>query len=158
MAGRSSPHMRGLPAFSPCADWYAVLVPAHAGVTRHLQNRRKRLQTRPRTCGGYPVATLIDTLGLHSSPHMRGLPGRAGSASGREHLVPAHAGVTRDQVLLGPLRVPRPRTCGGYPTRMESYKSAQDSSPHMRGLPDAIMKARDEMGLVPAHAGVTSPP
>ncbi len=66
---------------------------------------------------------------------MRGLPGRDHSGPAAKRLVPAHAGVTR--VVPDPAKGSntRPRTCGGYPSRVFFRAAPKYSSPHMRGLP-----------------------
>ncbi len=91
----SSPHMRGLPFGAKTLETEFVLVPAHAGVTRPSASRKPPKASRPRTCGGYPVAFPSSSTRTLSSPHMRGLPGEARAFFVACLLVPAHAGVTR---------------------------------------------------------------
>ncbi len=132
----SSPHMRGLPC-QTFSQWSLhQLVPAHAGVTRGSPVAWSRLSTRPRTCGGYPDRGSSGAGRTASSPHMRGLPWATAHEARVEFLVPAHAGVTRTDMSNNRNRNPRPRTCGGYPESPGAPFRLQDSSPHMRGLPD----------------------
>ncbi len=86
---------------------------------------------------------------------MRGLPAGRKSLRPMYELVPAHAGVTRDNVCYTGLKPARPRTCGGYPTSTAISPNLTDSSPHMRGLPGREPPSPEGRSLVPAHAGVT---
>ncbi len=150
--------MRGLPGHDVLLALQPRLVPAHAGVTRAVNQRSAELSARPRTCGGYPAMAEAEEAETRSSPHMRGLPGGIFMGAHGATLVPAHAGVTRVRIHSGVLTVTRPRTCGGYPCFILRQPLSHTSSPHMRGLPGPAAGTHPPGQLVPAHAGVTRGP
>ena len=137
-ASGSSPHTRGLRGALTGGLRSPGIIPAHAGFTYRAARRRKARPDHPRTRGVYWAARALPPGTVGSSPHTRGLHGRASPAPPVVRIIPAHAGFTR-----------RPGGDGLYP---------QGSSPHTRGLQATWRGWPLSSGIIPAHAGFTRGP
>ena len=72
-------------------------------------------------------------------------------------IIPAHAGFTATSDVEMPWNGDHPRTRGVYTPAHISALRARGSSPHTRGLPARAFQAVGERGIIPAHAGFTTP-
>ena len=92
-----------------------------------------------------------------SSPLTRGKrrSGRAGRGRGR--LIPAHAGKTADSLSGRPPCAAHPRSRGENFACGAAITKNVGSSPLTRGKPSIPRTGRIAAGLIPAHAGKTSP-
>ena len=97
------------------------------------------------------------TLPVGSSPLTRGKPMSAQSTRRPARLIPAHAGKTL--VLETPVPVPgaHPRSRGENVSTPILFAQEVGSSPLTRGKPDNSQIRALSRGLIPAHAGKTSP-
>ena len=71
-------------------------------------------------------------------------------------IIPAHAGLTTVRTL--PTRTPRdhPRACGAHNNNMWYEKAVRGSSPRMRGSQLREQCDAVALGIIPAHAGLTT--
>ncbi len=154
----SSPRMRGSPPFRMCRGYSLGIIPAHAGLTMTCWLATCRARDHPRACGAHQLEEDRRTAPSGSSPRMRGslhIRYIAGWLSG---IIPAHAGLTfgkrRD------IRIARdhPRACGAHDWRDEAREDYEGSSPRMRGSRMMQYPLANTLGIIPAHAGLTSYP
>ena len=70
-------------------------------------------------------------------------------------IIPAHAGLTAS--LLGSRLPPgdHPRACGAHGKRRGGHTAGRGSSPRMRGSRSLFMVKNMQLGIIPAHAGLT---
>ena len=95
---------------------------------------------------------------MGSSPLTRGKPDLFRSRSARDGLIPAHAGKTPEE-SLGLRRVrAHPRSRGENWSRVPLTVVGRGSSPLTRGKLRRRLPGAGGGGLIPAHAGKTSPP
>ena len=92
---------------------------------------------------------------LGSSPLARGLPADRRAASIQPRIIPARAGFTRPEVLLGPVPADHPRSRGVYPGGRGPWPWTRGSSPLARGLLPMMMARRFHSRIIPARAGFT---
>ena len=88
---------------------------------------------------------------------MRGSPHPAFIVHGKEGIIPAHAGLTF--AMDSDIKDDRdhPRACGAHPFSGRPFKLELGSSPRMRGSLTLPLVVLDEVGIIPAHAGLTLP-
>ncbi|EEH65603.1 hypothetical protein HMPREF0058_1573 [Actinomyces urogenitalis DSM 15434] len=133
----SSPLTRGRRAVGLHDGAGPGLIPAHAGSTR---------LSRPTTClrTAHPRSRGVDHLSCAQS-------------GGGARLIPAHAGSTSDHRVKGEHFGAHPRS-RGVDIKVLSNKSAfEGSSPLTRGRRLLRGRSGQGCGLIPAHAGSTSP-
>ena len=132
------------------------IIPAHAGLTLIPKHDRLCPWDHPRACGAHSSLKSRRTNTTGSSPRMRGsllvgilIPLRIG-------IIPAHAGLTTVRTL--PTRTPRdhPRACGAHNNNMWYEKAVRGSSPRMRGSQLREQCDAVALGIIPAHAGLTT--
>ena len=70
-------------------------------------------------------------------------------------IIPAHAGLTWTENTTGYNFQDHPRACGAHIEEKIKALYAQGSSPRMRGSPTDVVRVPDELGIIPAHAGLT---
>ena len=150
----SSPRTRGCSVLERVRRAYVTVVPAHAGVFPRRGHPRTTGSRRPRARGGVPVVILVSGGEGWSSPRTRGCSQLLKAQARYATVVPAHAGVFRDDVSIGNRAGSRPRARGGVPAGTNSSNSIRRSSPRTRGC--SVVAVLDHMGtdVVPAHAGV----
>ena len=88
---------------------------------------------------------------------MRGSPRHPGSHQPVDGIIPAHAGLT---LCLGGnlyLSGDHPRACGAHRCLNRSPSPLAGSSPRMRGSLQSDKGVVQNSGIIPAHAGLTSP-
>ena len=153
--GGSSPLTRGKRA--ACQDQRSVfgLIPAHAGKTRGSSPSRCSSRAHPRSRGenfpGSPAAG--EWTG--SSPLTRGKQALGSLGSGRERLIPAHAGKTGCGPDDGADAGAHPRSRGENGGRVAGLRGVRGSSPLTRGKHGLVFRVGGYSGLIPAHAGKT---
>ena len=92
--GGSSPHARGLLDGLGLFSVIDGIIPARAGFTRGHNTRKMTWWDHPRTRGVYNHLSQETLTRGGSSPHTRGLRRCAAGHSGRQRIIPAHAGFT----------------------------------------------------------------
>ena len=153
----SSPRMRGKRIRLQVGGDSARLIPAHAGKTWGSLSAARPSRAHPRACGENGTVADKAVYVFGSSPRMRGKPFRLCEQTFYDGLIPAHAGKTS---LLYPHRCARkahPRACGENTLENLEKRGVHGSSPRMRGKPRLKDSCARRWGLIPAHAGKTSP-
>ena len=90
-----------------------------------------------------------------SSPLTRGKPRGVREGLGHGGLIPAHAGKTAGERVLGGVHWAHPRSRGENPRASLRMVSFMGSSPLTRGKLSRAIKVETLEGLIPAHAGKT---
>ena len=132
------------------------LIPAHAGKTAQVCAGAAPGPAHPRSRGENQVKDPSSEPHIGSSPLTRGKHVLRDRISGRQGLIPAHAGKT-------PMGVPMPYGAQAHP-RSRGENDSLDlgvcqwggSSPLTRGKRPEGRHRRRQGGLIPAHAGKTS--
>ena len=73
-----------------------------------------------------------------------------------DRIIPAHAGQTATRIMLVGLFADHPRACGANSERTMGTTHIIGSSPRMRGKREKHMAVRQELRIIPAHAGQTT--
>ena len=131
------------------------IIPAHAGLTLEIEHQAAIGRDHPRACGAHSVQVSSLSIGWGSSPRMRGsqMPWAAGpSCAG---IIPAHAGLTTRSLTSCTLARDHPRACGAHQSDGKGVPVKKGSSPRMRGSLYASKSWLDDLGIIPAHAGLT---
>ena len=131
------------------------IIPAHAGFTPAPEGAKTGGRDHPRTRGVYRTASARRALRDGSSPHTRGLPDRWRGPGPVLRIIPAHAGFTPSPSSTSGWRADHPRTRGVYLADGRYARRPTGSSPHTRGLRDAVSVSERLSGIIPAHAGFT---
>ena len=72
-------------------------------------------------------------------------------------IIPAHAGNTALTCSVYVCARDHPRACGEHPAYAGLHSHRHGSSPRMRGTLSSQQKKKSSVGIIPAHAGNTSP-
>ena len=154
-AAGSSPRMRGSHGFCDADVRVMGIIPAHAGLTRKKKALKYGDRDHPRACGAHDDFALHCNTESGSSPRMRGSPGMPEDENEKGGIIPAHAGLTAS--LLGSRLPPgdHPRACGAHGKRRGGHTAGRGSSPRMRGSRSLFMVKNMQLGIIPAHAGLT---
>ena len=93
---------------------------------------------------------------MGSSPRMRGSHYESGRKIPDEGIIPAHAGLT--EYAIDELAACRdhPRACGAHFPSPHGKASVSGSSPRMRGSRTHRIPLLSQVGIIPAHAGLTA--
>ena len=151
----SSPLTRGKPADRALSGKWSGLIPAHAGKTPPPSGARASGPAHPRSRGENdpPTASIADRMG--SSRLTRGKHlGRVGTCCDRG-LIPAHAGKTNYPCCAQLQHRAHPRSRGENVVGSIARDAPAGSSPLTRGKHRACRWRRENLGLIPAHAGKT---
>ena len=133
------------------------LIPAHAGKTGHRRAASGGLWAHPRSRGENLEALEPLASGLGSSPLTRGKQRRCHARTRLRGLIPAHAGKTcRRRGRRGPSGA-HPRSRGENSGVNGLAPTFLGSSPLTRGKPRIRVFRVTVIGLIPAHAGKTTP-
>ena len=153
----SSPLTRGKPTVPLDFNVVGGLIPAHAGKTLMRGSDTRNGQAHPRS-RGENLATFALGLGVGgSSPLTRGKP-RPGRIPGPPpRLIPAHAGKTTWTGAYSPPTKAHPRSRGENRCGHRRGCGRRGSSPLTRGKHRRPARDRRGLGLIPAHAGKTTP-
>ena len=153
--GGSSPLTRGKRLLRSRISPRPGLIPAHAGKTTSARPEYAPIRAHPRSRGENGTTLGKTDARLGSSPLTRGKHGVEGGVSGREGLIPAHAGKTsRPRSALSPAWA-HPRSRGENRYTRARWLWRLGSSPLTRGKHVGGRDARCAAGLIPAHAGKT---
>ena len=153
----SSPRMRGTHVIYDGEQILVGIIPAHAGNTAALTARTQVLKDHPRACGEHPSWGPPEPVWTGSSPRMRGTLFRNGDDAIRYGIIPAHAGNTALRKHLRTGRGDHPRACGEHYRVAIAPVELRGSSPRMRGTLLPCPRPTSLRGIIPAHAGNTSP-
>ena len=140
------------------AGAYWGIIPAHAGFTAYRPPAHASAQDHPRTRGVYWLSSSVTRITPGSSPHTRGLHASLPGVTRWSRIIPAHAGFTLPGQVARSGQQDHPRTRGVYRASGASQDLSPGSSPHTRGLPAVCVWDGGQGGIIPAHAGFTSPP
>ena len=86
---------------------------------------------------------------------MRGSPHDSRNASRRHGIIPAHAGLTMHDYAFADSLRDHPRACGAHSHQRCVEQTSVGSSPRMRGSPRRNIPLIEQIGIIPAHAGLT---
>ena len=133
------------------------LIPAHAGKTPGGNTRQTAPTAHPRSRGengegGHPGLARVG-----SSPLTRGKLGNEIGVVQASGLIPAHAGKTRRSSRSWWARTAHPRSRGENKPPTTDSRITLGSSPLTRGKHQTDRVGIHSGGLIPAHAGKTSP-
>ena len=133
------------------------LIPAHAGKTCSRRRTGQRQRAHPRSRGENAGRHCRSRSRAGSSPLTRGKRGHPGLASDDPGLIPAHAGKTPDRLVPALLARAHPRSRGENAGMPSGTARTTGSSPLTRGKRHHQRRVGSPRGLIPAHAGKTSP-
>ena len=151
----SSPRMRGSLDYLRHLHAAHGIIPAHAGLTNLHDFLFSHFGDHPRACGAHFKSGRWDGYFKGSSPRMRGSLVADSGRFGFPGIIPAHAGLTTTHHRARWARRDHPRACGAHKKRPKMTKKMMGSSPRMRGSrADDDLRA-DDVGIIPAHAGLT---
>ena len=153
----SSPLTRGalapyvLPADRP------GIIPAHAGSTVMDPSALILMRDHPRSRGEHGTLHKRRDRRLGSSPLTRGAHFEGEGVGVAEGIIPAHAGSTASSALSPHSTWDHPRSREEHPTPPSRLLGQQGSSPLTRGAPTKPWGVSWRLGIIPAHAGSTTP-
>ena len=151
----SSPRMRGSRKLMEIPLVDHGIIPAHAGLTLIPKHDRLCPWDHPRACGAHSSLKSRRTNTTGSSPRMRGSHLATCQYYIVRGIIPAHAGLTRIDITFNIMDWDHPRACGAHCNAFDLVRIHKGSSPRMRGsLPHAPMSFL-QVGIIPAHAGLT---
>ena len=151
----SSPRMRGSPACNDVAVDERGIIPAHAGLTFLENHYHFRFWDHPRACGAHLSDCSVERARMGSSPRMRGSRKLWEHLLYHDGIIPAHAGLTMGQRMMPLVKRDHPRACGAHKLSAACRILSGGSSPRMRGSPRGGRHDIHEIGIIPAHAGLT---
>ena len=153
----SSPLTRGKHAARVNRRVEHGLIPAHAGKTERRRRDFIPHPAHPRSRGENHRVQHVARQRRGSSPLTRGKLSVSQGKTSAQGLIPAHAGKTARRGAA-PIRArAHPRSRGENVGACERGDNAAGSSPLTRGKLSSIGGCIRRVGLIPAHAGKTSP-
>ena len=152
----SSPLMRGKLFGGLVRRGLHGLIPAHAGKTGRGSQRTRATRAHPHSRGENYRLTIDRGAYTGSSPLMRGKPSLRRPRRGQNGLIPTHAGKTPNLSWRKSRSWAHPRSRGENVTCDSMFVGMRGSSPLTRGKHAAPHSTREQIGLIPAHAGKTS--
>ena len=156
-AGGSSPLTRGKLIDILVGQGRSGLIPAHAGKTEGYSSSRARPRAHPRSRGENVPPAVSRVVAFGSSPLTRGKPARVEGTQREDGLIPAHAGKTIICYGATIAAWAHPRSRGENGGEVAEVGFEDGSSPLTRGKRVAPPAPTVGPGLIPAHAGKTSP-
>ena len=152
----SSPRMRGSPVRRTSRIQERGIIPAHAGLTERSSRCRSAARDHPRACGAHVSCRMTRFFFSGSSPRMRGSRPSPQCRTPSPGIIPAHAGLTILRARATNSIRDHPRACGAHIHDVLMTAPRSGSSPRMRG--SHALEVRDDVlvGIIPAHAGLTS--
>ena len=153
----SSPLTRGKHRKISGRDTRVRLIPAHAGKTAVLPRKSWCHRAHPRSRGENARAAGETTFHAGSSPLTRGKHPHRQAIGGPHGLIPAHAGKTGYDAAISARIWAHPRSRGENRDGEGFAAGFQGSSPLTRGKRGGVVGVKCLAGLIPAHAGKTSP-
>ena len=155
LARGSSPRMRGSLAARKALVAVMGIIPAHAGLTPPPSRPQKDPWDHPRACGAHYDRPAFEPLLRGSSPRMRGSRKFVRDDPTRFGIIPAHAGLTNICISWHRDSRDHPRACGAHCHDNGIYNGSSGSSPRMRGSLNSKSLRLAQLGIIPAHAGLT---
>ena len=153
----SSPLTRGKLVVGLCDLYRIGLIPAHAGKTRLSACQPNKVWAHPRSRGENRLGAHHRGVALGSSPLTRGKLTSLDSRQRAVGLIPAHAGKTPRTARKPSKKWAHPRSRGENFTQGIEAPLDLGSSPLTRGKRVPRAPRDDRNGLIPAHAGKTTP-
>ena len=153
----SSPRGRGKRPGTRGRGRWLRLIPAWAGKTPRQACAAASAWAHPRVGGENVTNCFRASASAGSSPLTRGKPVPSGRASWRPRLIPAHAGKTDNDRDQDHRTEAHPRSRGENFAASWAAVNVRGSSPLTRGKRRRHWGQERECGLIPAHAGKTSP-
>ena len=151
----SSPRGRGKLSVDPELGDRVGLIPAWAGKTEVAKGHGLKIQAHPRVGGENETSPDAQHRAGGSSPRGRGKLARTKRRCGRERLIPAWAGKTREFTDSPGVWGAHPRV-GGENRNYPNYRPRSlGSSPRGRGKRRRLNGCPANRGLIPAWAGKT---
>ena len=147
--------MRGSPQVNEKGGHDYGIIPAHAGLTHLDPHRDESLWDHPRACGAHTFFSFQLPPIKGSSPRMRGSRMYRCVDRLTRGIIPAHAGLTGLRLRVSTCRKDHPRACGAHCDVTAFIRLSLGSSPRMRGSPWHISVDGADVGIIPAHAGLT---
>ena len=132
------------------------IIPAHAGLTQSSRATIGQGWDHPRACGAHRTVKTSSRNPRGSSPRMRGSHGVIGGINSISGIIPAHAGLTGAITPIQPEARDHPRACGAHGAWHSEQQEPRGSSPRMRGSRNFHKCQADILGIIPAHAGLTT--
>ena len=129
----SSPRMRGSQEYFTNGNHVPGIIPAHAGLTGTWRTQPRRYRDHPRACGAHKVMSTWMRKQLGSSPRMRGSRRCTDEQWPPVGIIPAHAGLTYQQMTDAITNRDHPRACGAHIFLCSRNSLILGSSPRMRG-------------------------
>ena len=154
----SSPLTRGKPQEQRAPPEQVGLIPAHAGKTLGIIGGPPRPRAHPRSRGENGNEGGCVFHGQGSSPLTRGKHERCQADLQSVGLIPAHAGKTSSTCTIYSTTRAHPRSRGENLLHRSVSFMVLGSSPLTRGKRYASSMFATTNGLIPAHAGKTTPP
>ena len=131
------------------------IIPAHAGLTRTSMAVSCCVRDHPRACGAHIINKVNLATFLGSSPRMRGSLSLSISSTSLFGIIPAHAGLTVALSRAVSILRDNPRACGAHTNLAFLLEFSLGSSPRMRGSHLVEEGNLAQLGIIPAHAGLT---
>ena len=131
------------------------IIPAHAGLTKVSSHSNILSGDHPRACGAHAWQDQLNAIKQGSSPRMRGSHIVRYRIRTRVGIIPAHAGLTDSPCDRSKERWDHPRACGAHGVSILYKDRAAGSSPRMRGSLVVVDVRICDIGIIPAHAGLT---
>ena len=153
----SSPLTRGKLHVHGSFSFVEGLIPAHAGKTRSRRWPTGPRRAHPRSHGENNIRADLRVSPEGSSPLTRGKPSVKPGCRTRAGLIPAHAGKTTSPGTTPPPPRAHPRSRGENSRVWPCFSTAAGSSPLTRGKRSVQTAVAVMAGLIPAHAGKTTP-
>ena len=147
--------MRGSLPPTPQRAAVAGIIPAGAGLTLTINDKKVNIGDHPRGCGAHFVISHGVVCDMGSSPRVRGSPDYLLKGSDPDGIIPAGAGLTLQQVCRERLRRDHPRGCGAHWIPSKASGTTLGSSPRVRGSRSACVLLPLFFGIIPAGAGLT---
>ena len=153
----SSPLTRGKREYitARARDW--GLIPAHAGKTSSEPLSLASRPAHPHSRRENRPMTIVRPIHTDSSPLTRGKRIRLASTRSHFRLIPAHAGKTLEKTLAREPSGAHPRSRGENISSRSAIWFLRGSSPLTQGKRWRRRWRVSRRGLIPAHAGKTSP-
>ena len=154
----SSPRMRGAQSLRLLGLIQLGIIPADAGSTAAIRQRRPWNPDHPRGCGEHQTICDWNPSGRGSSPRMRGALAFVAFRPLHTGIIPADAGSTSWTGFPRATSGDHPRGCGEHTPTSGTPQDPAGSSPRMRG---ALIDQKDlsrAARIIPADAGSTTPP
>ena len=133
------------------------LIPAHAGKTIFVALYQNNETAHPRSRGENSDTYCGRGPGMGSSPLTRGKRQLVDQCQEESGLIPAHAGKTLYVNIEGYVWRAHPRSRGENTHGGSQFSTITGSSPLTRGKQRRADESADWEGLIPAHAGKTTP-